>query len=103
MKLQALRREFENLQMKDSDSIEQFSNCVMNVVNQIRMNGDELSDQKVIEKILRSLPIKFDNLVVAIEESKDLTTLSIDELFGSLYNHEGRLNKCNNSSLEKAF
>ena len=103
VKLQALRREFENLQMKDSNSVEQFSNCVMNVVNQIRMKGEELTDQKVIEKILRSLLVKFDNLVVAIEESKDLTTLSIDELFGSLYNHEGRLNKCNNSSLEKAL
>ena len=103
VKLQALRREFENLQMRDSDSVEQFSNRVMNVVNQIRMNGDELSDLKVVEKILRSLPPKFDNIVVAIEESKDLTILSIDEVFGSLYNHEDRLNKRNGNSLENAF
>ena len=61
VKLQALRREFENLKLKDSDSVEQFSNCVMNVVNQIRMNGDELIDQKVVEKILRSFPL---NLII---------------------------------------
>lgn len=103
VKLQALRREFENLQMKDSDSVEQFSNCVMNVVNQIRMNGDEIIDQKVVEKILRSFPPKFDNIVVAIEESKDLTTLCIDEVFGSLYNRKDRLNKHNGNSLECAF
>ena len=102
VKLQALRREFENLQMKEFDSVEQFSNHVINVVNQVRMNGDELSDQKVVEKILRSLPPKFDNVVVAIEESKDLKTLSIDEVFGSLYNHEDRLNKHNGNSLENA-
>ena len=46
---------------------------------------------------------KFDNIVVTIEESKDLTTLSIDEVFGSLYNHEDRLNTCNGNSLENAF
>lgn len=87
--------------MKESHSVEQFSVQVMNVVNQIRLNDDELIDQKVVEKILRSLPSKFDTIVVAIEKSKDLSKLSIDELFGSLYNHEYRLNS--NSSLENAF
>ena len=89
--------------MKDTESVEHFSIRVMNVVNQIRLNGDELTDQKFIEKILRSLPIKFDNIVVAIEESKDLSKLSIDELFGSLQNHEYRLNRCDNTSLENEF
>ena len=102
-KLQTLRRDFENLYMKDSDSVDQFLNQVMNVVNQIRSYGDDLIDQKVVEKILRSLPRKFDVIVVAIEESKDLTILSIDELMGSLLSHESRMNRNNNSSLENAF
>lgn len=53
------------------------------------MNGDQLTNQKDVEKILRSLPPKFDNIVVAIKESKDLTTLSIDEEFGSLFMKTG--------------
>ena len=69
-KLQTLRRDFENLCMKDSDSIDQFLNQVMNVVNQIRSYGDDFTDQKIVQKILRSLPRKFDAIVVAIEESK---------------------------------
>jgi hypothetical protein len=92
-KLQALRREFENLQMKYFDSIDQFTYRVMDLVNQIRQNGDELADQKVVEKVLRSLPRKFDAIVVVIEESKDLTTYSMDELVGSLKNYEDRLNR----------
>jgi hypothetical protein len=67
-KLQALRREFENLQMKDSDSIDEFTYRVTELVNQIRQNGNEL-----VEKVLRSFPRKFDAIVVVIEESKDLT------------------------------
>ena len=46
-KLQAVRREFENLQMKDSYSIDQFTYRVTDLVNQIRQNGDELVDQVV--------------------------------------------------------
>ena len=89
--------------MKDSDSVDQFLNQVMNVVNQIRSYGDDLIDQKVVEKILRCLPRKFDAIVVSIEESKDLTILFIDELIGSLLSHESRMNRNNNFSLENAF
>jgi hypothetical protein len=102
-KLQALRREFENLQMKDFDSIEQFTYHVTDLVNQIRKNGDELVDHKVEKKVLRSLPRKFDAIVMEIEESKDLTTYSMDELVGSLKNYEDKLNRNDNISLEHAF
>jgi hypothetical protein len=81
-----LRREFGNLQMKFFESIEQFLIQFMNVVNQIRLNVDERTDQGIVVKILRSLRIKFNNIVVAIRESKDLSKLSIDELFGSIKN-----------------
>jgi hypothetical protein len=89
--------------MKDSDSIEQFTYHVTDLVNQIRKNGDELVDEKVVEKVLRIFPRKFDAIVVVIEESKDLTTYSMDELVGSLKNYEDRLNKNDNTSLEHAF
>ena len=49
------------------------------------------------------MPIKFYSVVVAIEESKDLTQLSVDELMGSLLAHEQRLNRSGASSLENAF
>jgi hypothetical protein len=93
---------FENLKMKESESVDQYMTQVMNTVNQLRMNGEEIPDQRVVEKVLRTLPKKFDAVVIAIEESKDLTQLSVDELLGSLLSHESRMNMYDDS-LENAF
>ena len=42
---------------------------------------------RIVEKVLRSLPSSFDAIVVAIEETKDLSHFSVDELHASLMSH----------------
>ena len=89
--------------MKDSDSVEQFMGQVSNVVSQLRLLGETLPDQRVVEKVLRSMPKRFESVIVAIEESKDLSQISVEDLMGSLISHESRMNKYEESSLENAF
>jgi len=60
---------FENFKMKESKLADQFMTQVMNIVKQLWMNGEELLDKKMGEKVLQTLPKKFDAVVVAIEES----------------------------------
>lgn len=44
-------------------------------------------------KVLRSLAPKFNYVTVAIEESKNISKLSLDEFTGSLEAHEVRVNR----------
>ena len=49
---------------------------------------EKIEDAKVVRKILRSLPESFRAKVTAIEESKDLDEIKIQELIGSLQTYE---------------
>eukprot|EP00253_Pinus_taeda_P016931 PITA_16931 len=102
-KLQLLRRDFENLNMKESDNIDSFFTHVIGLVTQMRTHGETIEDRRIVEKILRALPSKFDAIVTTIEETKDLSSFSVDELHASLITHEQRLSRNQNSSLEQAF
>ena len=102
-KLQLLRRYFETLCMKESDNIDSFFTHVIGMVTQIRSHGETLEERRIVEKLLRSLPSRFDVIFTTIEETKDLTNFSVDELHASMMTHEQRLGRNENSSLEHAF
>ena len=48
----------------------------------------KIEDSKLVRKILKSLPESFRAKVTAIEESKDLDEIKIQELIGSLQTYE---------------
>ncbi|XP_022849751.1 uncharacterized protein LOC111371808 [Olea europaea var. sylvestris] len=98
LKLQSLWRDFDNLQMEERESVRVFSSRVAETVNQIKSCGDTITDKRVVEKMLRCLPPKFDHVAAAIEESKDLSKMTIYELTGSLLAHEQRINRSSNQS-----
>ncbi|KAL4379304.1 hypothetical protein GQ457_02G028610 [Hibiscus cannabinus] len=88
--------------MKDKERVQEFLSRVSGIVNMMKSYGEILSSEIVVSK-LRSLTSKFDHVVVAIEETKDLSTYTFDELMSSLISHEARINRSHENSDEKAF
>jgi hypothetical protein len=90
--LQALRREFEILQMKAGESVKDYFSRTLTVANKMRTHGENMGDIVVIEKILRSMTPKFNYVVCSIEKSNDIDALSVDQLQSSLLVQEQRMN-----------
>ena len=84
--------------MEESEGIGNFFGRLQVLANSMKGCGEKFTNLMLIEKVLRSLNPKFDHIVVAIEESKDLESMSIDELQGSLKAHEQRVQERNNCS-----
>ncbi|XP_017635720.1 uncharacterized protein LOC108477726 [Gossypium arboreum] len=85
-----LRRDFENLRMKESETIKQYADRIMATVNNIRLLGDEFSDQRVVEKVITTLPEKYESKISSLEDSRDLLAIRLTELINALYAQEQR-------------
>lgn len=91
--LNRLRREFEVLAMKQGESVNDYFGRVMTIANDMRNCGEDMTDVKIVEKILRTLTEKWNYIVCSIEEANDVDTLTVDALQSSLLVHEQKFRR----------
>ena len=83
--------------MPDDESFDEFYAKLNDIVN-FAFNLGEVYDQpKIVRKILRSLTGDFRLKVTVITESKDVDSIHVNELVGSLQSYESNLPKTNKS------
>ncbi|CAM8904112.1 unnamed protein product [Rhodiola kirilowii] len=87
-RIQMLTSRFEELKMQEDESIKDFNARVCDLVNEASTLGEALHEEKVVQKILRSLPKRFAMKVTAIEEANNTKTMSWKELIGNLCTYE---------------
>ena len=83
-KLQMLTTRFEKVKISEDESFDSFYGRLNKIVIAKLNLGEKIEDTKVVRKVLRSLIESFRAKVTAIEESKDLDEIKIQELVGSL-------------------
>ena len=80
--------QFKELRMSENKSFDSFYSKLNEVVIDKFNLGEKTEDLKVVRKILRSLLESFCAKMTAIEESKDLNEIKVQELIGSLQTYE---------------
>ena len=83
-KLQQLTTRFGSIRMSNDECFDEFYAKLNDIVNSAYNLGKIYNQPKIVRKILRSLNEDFIPKVTAIIESKDVDSIHVDELVGSL-------------------
>lgn len=62
--------------MEEKETNNDFVTRITQLVNQVKVRGETITEKYVVAKILLSFTPRFENIVLAIEESKDLAKMS---------------------------
>jgi gag-polypeptide of LTR copia-type len=89
--------------MREKETLKEYFSKVIELMNQIKSLGKNLDDKSMYEKNFISLSPKYNNTTIIIEETKDLSTLSVHDLIGSLEMHEQRISRNDEQSFESVF
>lgn len=90
MQVLNLGREFEMQNMKDNETIKGYADRLLSIANKVRLLGRDFSDERIVQKILVTIPEKYESKISALEESKDLSTITLGELINALQAQEQR-------------
>ena len=74
--------------MKPKETISEMFAHFTSIINGLKALDKEYSNMDLVRKILRSLPPTWHTKATMIEDSKNLSTLTLEELIGSLMTYE---------------
>ena len=103
MQVMNLIREFEMVRMKESQTIKDYAEQLLTIANKVRLLGKEFSNERVVQKIFVTLPEKYEATISSLENTKDLSSITLAELLNALQALEQRRLMRQGSSVEGAF
>ena len=84
---------FKNLLINENETIGQYHVRISDISNESFILGENIPKGKLIRKVLRTLLERFAYKAAAIGEAKNLETMKLEELIGSLHIFEMELNE----------
>jgi hypothetical protein len=89
-KIQTYRGQFKQLKMKEDEDITSYFLRVNETVNEIIGLREKIEESVIVQKVLRSLSMRFNPKISTLEEISDLNSISMDELHGIFTTYEMR-------------
>ncbi|XP_070680041.1 uncharacterized protein [Malus domestica] len=103
VKLQSLRRDFEYTRMGEHEAFSVYLVRLFDLITQMKSYGEDIGNQRIVQKLLISLPKSYDNIVVVIENTRDLETIDVQDVVATLKGYEQRMERHSENDTEKAF
>ena len=72
-----LIRDFELQNMKETETIKEYSDRLLNIANRVKLLGSSLEDSRIVEKILVTVPERFEATITTLENTKDLSKIAL--------------------------
>nr|GEY21946.1 hypothetical protein [Tanacetum cinerariifolium] len=93
-----LKQQYENLIGISSESLDQIHDRLQNLISQLEILGESLSQKDINLKFLRSLPIEWRTHTLIWRNKTDLKEQSLDDLFNSLKIYEIKVKSSSSAS-----
>lgn len=75
MQVMNLVREFEMQKMKEAESIKEYTDRLLSIINKVRFLGTDFTDSKIVQTVLVTIPEQFEATISFLEKTKDLSSL----------------------------
>ncbi|XP_075498847.1 uncharacterized protein LOC142537177 [Primulina tabacum] len=90
-RLRMLTSKFEMMRMEESENILEYDRRLREIANEAFSVGEAISNERLVSKVLRSLPERFNIKICAIDEAKDTSKMALEDLISSLRTFEMNL------------
>ncbi|XP_076899132.1 uncharacterized protein LOC143552911 [Bidens hawaiensis] len=91
-RLQTLTTKFDNLKMRDSESIDDFAGKLSSLVLKYATLGEEIEETKMVKKFLKALPrSKYIQIIASLEQVLDLNKTGFEDVVGRFKAYEERI------------
>jgi hypothetical protein len=101
--LQTYGGQFEQLKTMEDENIAAYFLQVDETINVIIGLGEEIKKSIIVQKVLRSIPMRLDPKISTLEEREDLDSIIMDELHGIFTAYEMRTEQLNPDIKEASF
>ncbi|GKA03745.1 ribonuclease H-like domain-containing protein [Tanacetum coccineum] len=79
-----LKQQYENFTASRSEGLDKTYDRFQKLISQLEIHGEVISQEDANLKLLRSLPLAWNNIALIMRNKSDLDTMSMDDLYNNL-------------------
>ncbi|GJU93906.1 hypothetical protein Tco_1318662 [Tanacetum coccineum] len=93
-----LKQQYENFTASRSEGLDKTYDRFQKLISQLEIHGEVISQEDANLKLLRSLPLAWNNIALIMRNKSDLDTMSMDDLYNNLKVYETEIKSQSSSS-----